>query len=215
MVRTFGLAVAVLTLPNCIWAQSHSNTLRLASAKQPVSATTVVNAAYPKLQSSEATNTRDSSSVVASDHSSRTVVTTTKMMPFNSQSPWLHGFGSRQPVFSGLYRFRPSNYKQALARDSYLRMHGAASRNQFWARYQSSPTKELARPVAIQPVRSQPRLISATKVGPRVANGMMSPIHSIEVATPRRLRHAPMTQPSAIRHAVQREQTGPLFPLPK
>lgn len=210
MVRTLGLTVAVLVLPNCVWAQNQGSHLRLASAERPAAATTVVNAAYPKLQHSEP---RDSGSR-ASYQSARSVAAKTKMMPFDSQPPWLHGFGRREPVFSGLYRFRPTNYKQALARDSYLRMHGAASRSQFWARYQAAPENE-ARPVAIQPVRSEPRLISATKVVPRVANGMMSPIQSLEVAVPRRLGHARMTQPSAIRHAVQREKTGPLFPLPK
>jgi len=210
MLRAFGLAAVALAFTNSAGAQQRGTSMRLASVElQSQASAGSANHA-----------TTGSKSSATSDRPSRRSSTTagpvaTKMMPFTAQSPWLHGFGTRQPVFSGLYRFRPTNYKQALARNSYLRVHGAAARNRFWAKYQSGTPAAMAMPVAIHPVEREPELASARMPVSKIENGVMSPIHSIQMAVPRRLDLSQGRQPGPVRQAIQGEQTGPLFPLPK
>ena len=214
MLRAFGLATLALALTNTAWAQHRSGSLRLASAEvQSNTARADRGGAEPTSRTATRSRTTSKTETISRGSEDSSKPDATKMMPFSAQSPWLHGFGTRQPVFSGLYRFRPTNYKQALARDSYLRRHGAAERNRFWAKYQSPSAA--AQSVAIRPVENEPRLVSARREAAKIKDGMMSPIHSIQMAVPRRLDLSQTQQPGPVRHAVQREQTGPLFPLPR
>ncbi len=219
MLRAFGLAALALAFTNSAWAQQRSSTLRLATATVQSTSTSSgsgrVTQATSTNRAATGTQARPSTGSPTRRSDATAQPAATQMMPFTAQSPWLHGFGTRQPVFSGLYRFRPTNYKQALARDSYLRVHGASERNQFWAKYQSVTPPAKTRSLAIRPVETEPRLISAQTSVTKIKDGMMSPIHSIQMAVPRRLDLSQATQPGPVRHAIQREQTGPLFPLPR
>lgn len=130
---------------------------------------------------------------------------------FDAQPPWLHGFQVRSSPFTGHASFRPSNYKQAIARAGFLEAH--ASR--VWQTRQSRPPQVdqfrqvLSAPVA-RPTPPAPQKPVHSKT---VRNGTMSLIRSIQVAQPLVLPAKKSTEPKILR-AIQREETGPLFPLP-
>ncbi len=126
---------------------------------------------------------------------------------FDNQAPWLHGFRSHPSPFTGHASFRPSNYKQAIARAGFMEAHSP----DFWQTYGSRPTQSqmnrysqaLSRPSSVLPV--------TRSAAP--ANGQMSLIRSIRVAEPATLPSKTNRRPQILR-AIQREETGPLFPLP-
>ncbi|MFK7821762.1 MAG: hypothetical protein AB8G99_23830 [Planctomycetaceae bacterium] len=125
---------------------------------------------------------------------------------FDNQTPWLHGFDRPVSPFSGHASFRPSNYKQAMARASYMQMYGS----QFQATYSRRPspadTYRMSRKLSRRESMTEP-------AEPIVQNGVMSPIRSIRIAKPQTLPVKTQQPPQIIR-AIQREETGPLFPLP-
>lgn len=125
---------------------------------------------------------------------------------FDVQSPGLHGFGSYQSPFAGHATFRPSNYKQAIERAAYVEVHAA----QFMLTYRSRPAMSQANKFSQALAPTAPiRMLAEPD------NGGMSLIRSIRVAQPSALpvRKVSKRKPEILR-AIQREETGPLFPLP-
>ncbi len=136
---------------------------------------------------------------------------------FDAQSPQLHGFHGYRSPFAGHVSFRPSNYRQVTARAQFMQGYTP----DFWMNYTERPLAvEVSRlreavPTPILPPgsasldASQPTLIE---------NGAMSPIRSIRIIEPRTLPVARRTEPGRrsppVVRAIQRNDSGPLFPLP-
>jgi hypothetical protein len=125
---------------------------------------------------------------------------------FDNQAPWLHGFDRRASPFSGHASFRPSNYKQAIARSSYMQMHAAQFHAAYTRRPSNAESYRMSRAVSRNDATNQ-------VAEPIVRNGIMSPIRSIRIAKPQILPATTTKEPQVIR-AIQREDPGPLFPLP-
>ena len=105
---------------------------------------------------------------------------------FDNQAPWLHGFRSHSSPYTGHASFRPSNYKQAIARAGFMESHSP----DFWQTYGSRPTRSqmnrysqsLSRPSSVLPITR-----SAVPGSAAPKNGQMSLILSlIHISEPTR-----------------------------
>lgn len=130
------------------------------------------------------------------------------MYRFNAQPPWLHGFHSYRSPFAGHTTFRPSNYRQAAARAQFMTGYTPG----FWANYSYRPLPADMTKLGQSLAAAQP-LMEVTDPPMLVSDGSMSPIRSIRVAEPEALPISQVRKTPVIR-AVDRQETGPLFPLP-
>lgn len=125
---------------------------------------------------------------------------------FDAQPTWLHGFHRTTSPFSGHASFRPSNYQQAIARAGYMQMYPS----QFMSSFRR-PT-DVEQYQIYRAANSKPTSVVPPMDSP-APNHAMSPIRSFRIS---RRVEIPETvaEPPAVIRAIQKEETGPLFPLP-
>ncbi len=132
---------------------------------------------------------------------------------FDAQPTWLHGFHRSASPFSGQASYRPTNYRQAIARAAYTEMYP----NRFLSAYTWRPTPAESYRLHRAVNSNSSTVLPQRSSGPSsVPNEVASPILSLRVAHPVSMpdrASVGSNEPRVIR-AIQREETGPLFPLP-